>query len=89
LTHFNFFTNFWQFVNKQNQPETLTWFLHIIILALPLIGIIINILAISHFYINKTTKEIIITIKYRLKNLIVLIVSGLVFLSVLWYIILS
>lgn len=89
LMHFDFFTNLFAFVNRQNQPETLTWIFHIIILLLPLVGIIINILAITHFYINKTTKELIITIKYRLKNLIVLIVSGLVFLSVLWYIILS
>jgi hypothetical protein len=88
LMHFNFFTHFSQFLNKQSQPSTYTWAFHILILVLPLAGIIINLLAISHFYINKTTKELIITLKYRFKNLIVLIISGIVFLSVLWYIIL-
>lgn len=88
LMHFDFFTNFSHFVSKQNQSDSITWLFHITVLLLPLTGIIINLLAISHFYVNKTTKELIITIKYRLKNLIVLIVSAIFFLAVLWYIIL-
>ena len=88
LMHFDFFTHFAQFLSKQNQSSFFTWAFHIIILVLPLAGIIINLLAISHFYLNKTTKELIISIKYRFKNLIVLIISAVVFLSVLWYIIL-
>jgi hypothetical protein len=86
LMHFDFFTNLSQFVNKQNQPNSYVWIFHVILLALPLVGIIVNLLAISHFYINKTTKELIITLKYRFVNVIVLIISVLIFLSVLWYV---
>jgi hypothetical protein len=88
LMHFDFFTNFSNFLNKQNQTSSFTWLIHILLLLLPLVGIIVNLLAISHFYVNKTTKELIITLKYRFKNLIVLIISAVVFLSVLWYIVL-
>ena len=50
----------------------------ILFAVLPLIAFVINLLAVSHFYINKTTSELIITIKYRLRNIIVLIVSVIV-----------
>ena len=75
LIHWDFFNNLHLFVSKQNQISFLSWISHIIILGLPILAIIINLLAISHFYIDKKNKELLITIRYRLNNLIVLIIS--------------
>lgn len=50
----------------------------ILFAVLPLIAFVINLLAVSHFYINKTTRELIITIKYRLRNILVLIISAII-----------
>ena len=87
LIHWDFFNNLHLFVSKQNQISFLSWISHIIILGLPILAIIINLLAISHFYIDKKNKELLITIRYRLNNLIVLLISVvllvIVFISVL------
>ena len=76
LIHWDFFTRLHYFVSKQNQSSVLTWVSHIIFIGLPILAIIINLLAITHFYVDKQSKELIITIRYRLKNLIVLLISA-------------
>ena len=75
LIHWDFFAKLHQFVSNQDQSSVLTWVSHIIFIGLPILAIIINLLAITHFYIDKQNKELIITIRYRLKNLIVLLMS--------------
>jgi len=53
----------------------LRWLSPLLLAGLPLAGIVINLLAISHFYWDKMKKELIITIKYRLINIILLLIS--------------
>lgn len=76
LIHWDFFTKLQQFVSNQNQSSVLSWVSHIIFIGLPILAIIINLLAITHFYVDKQNKELIITIRYRLRNLIVLLISA-------------
>jgi hypothetical protein len=83
----DFFSNFVQFVGKDNQLNYSTWLLHIFLIMLPILAIIINLLAITHFYVNKANKELIITFQYRLKNLVVLILGAAIILAVFLYII--
>jgi hypothetical protein len=52
------------------------------------LAIIINLLAISHFYVDKQNKELIITIRYRLNNMIVLLISAVILLLIFMYILL-
>jgi len=88
LIHWDFFSKFQQFVSNQNQSSYLSWLSHIILLGFPILAIFINLLAITHFYIDKKKKELIITLRYHIKNLIVLIISVVllvvVFISVLF-----
>jgi hypothetical protein len=76
LIHWDFFTKLQQFVSNQNQSSFLSWVSHIILIGLPILAIIINLFAITHFYVDKQNKELIITLRYHLKNLIVLFISA-------------
>jgi len=86
LIHWDFFTRIHQFVSNKNQSSILGWVSHIIFIGLPVLAIIINLLAITHFYIDKHNKELNITIRYRLKNLIVLLISVVLLVIVFIYI---
>ena len=88
LIHFDFFTKLQQFVSDQNQSSALSWVSHIILIGLPVLAIVINLLAITHFYIDKQNKELIITVRYRLKNLIVLLISTVLLVMVFMYVLL-
>jgi len=90
LIHWDFFTRLNQYVSNQNQTSVFSWISHIIFIGLPILAIIINLLAITHFYIDKQNKELTITIIYRLKNLIVLLLSvALLVLIFMWVLFLS
>jgi hypothetical protein len=88
LIHWDFFPRLQQFVSDQNQSSVLSWVLHIIFIGLPILAIIINLLAITHFYVDKQNKELTITIRYRLKNLVVLLISAVLVVLVFMYVLL-
>jgi hypothetical protein len=87
LTQWDFFVNFEDFVSKQNQTGSVNW-THILLFVFPILAAIINLLAITHFYIDKKSKEFIITIKYQLKNIIVLLIAAAMILAVFVYVLL-
>jgi hypothetical protein len=88
LIHFDFFAKLQQFVSDQNQSSVLSWVSPAVLIGLPILAIVINLLAITHFYVHKQSKELIITIRYRFKNLIVLLISAVVLIMVFMYVIL-
>lgn len=49
-----------------------------LLIGAPLAAILINILAVTHFSIDKTSKEVNISFKYRWQNLIVLILAAMI-----------
>ncbi len=53
----------------------LKWLSPLLLVGFPLVGIVLNALAITHFYWSKLNKEFIITIKFRLINIILLLIS--------------
>ena len=72
--------------SNTEQLGFLKWLLPIVFFILPLIAIAINLMAIMHFYVNNTSKELVITIKYELKNTLVLIVSFLIIISFICFV---
>ncbi|HEY9122869.1 MAG TPA: hypothetical protein PK252_06995 [Bacteroidales bacterium] len=78
LIGFDFFVKFEKMFTTTGENGLPGYLPFILFVVLPLIAFFINLLAVSHFYINKTTRELIITIKYRLRNVIVLIVSTII-----------
>jgi len=63
----------------------LKWLSPLLLVGLPLAGIGINLLAIAHFYWDKLKKELIITVKYRLVNILLLLLSiGIVGIFILY-----
>lgn len=89
LSTINYQTTVGSILEKANQSGNLVWLVLIAFIVLPVSGIIINLLAITHFYINKTSKELVVTFQYRLKNLIVLIISFVLLLSFVTFIIIG
>jgi hypothetical protein len=68
-----------------DKTSYLKWLSPLLLVGLPLTGIVLNLLAITHFYWNKLEKELIITIKYRLLNIILLLISiGIVAIFILY-----
>lgn len=66
----------------------LKWIAPLLLIGLPLISIVINSLAITHFYWDKVKKELLITIKYHLANIILLLISiGIVAVFLLYIIV--
>ena len=86
---YHFFSNVQNLMLKLDHTIFFKWISPFVIIILPLLAIIINLLAIMHFYIDKKNKELIITIKYQLKNLIVLIIGVLIIWAVFIYVILE
>ena len=68
-------------LHKTDHANWLRWVVPIVFLVIPILAVIINLLAISHFQVDKKSKEVIITVQYRLKNLIILIISIAIILS--------
>ena len=52
-----------------DKNQFLTFLIPVIFIGLPLTAMIINLLAFCHFTFNRTTKELLVTIKYRPFNI--------------------
>jgi len=87
--HIDYSTSVGNLVTMFNHAGIFKWVLPLLFIGLPVIGIFINLLAITHFYINKANKELIISIQYRFKNFIVLIISLIFLVSFLIFIIIE
>lgn len=72
---FKIFTALEYVMVKFDKSSYLKWIAPLLLVGLPLISIVINSLAITHFYWDKVKKELLITIKYRLANIILLVIS--------------
>jgi len=68
-------------LHKTEHASWMRWIIPLVFLVMPLLAVIINLLAVSHFMIDKKSKEVFITVQYRLKNLIVLIISLAIIIS--------
>ncbi len=73
--HIDFSTTFASLISMIDKAGIFKWILPLVFIGLPVIAIFINLLAITHFYINKANKELIISIQYRFKNFIVIVIS--------------
>lgn len=71
----NFFNSIEDKMAAIDKVSSLKWIAPLLLVGLPLISIVMNSLAIMHFYWDKQRKEFIITIKYKLLNVILLLLS--------------
>ena len=69
-----------------NNPA-LWWLQPVFLIGLPSVGIVLNILSITHFKWDTFTSSITVTLKLRWYNLIVLFFSGLILCAFLLYLI--
>ncbi len=78
---------FIEFVARLDQQSSTSWLTPVIFVLLPGIAIIINILAIVHFTYNKSSRELMITIKMNWKNIILIKITLLMLAVMALYIV--
>lgn len=81
IMHVDFPGTFQGLLRETASASWLRWVVPLVFLVMPLLAAIINLLAVSHFVVDKKSKEVIITVQYRLKNLVVLIISLAIIIS--------
>ena len=69
------FDNLEEWMSRMDKDNATKWIAPLLLVGLPLVSIVLNALAITHFYWNKKMKELNITIQYKLANIILLLVS--------------
>ncbi len=60
---------------RWDQQAGTKWIFPLLYLGGPVVAIVLNVLAITHFFIDRHQKEIIIAIKYRLRNIIIIAIA--------------
>lgn len=82
---FKIFTVIEDGMSNLDEITYLKWIAPLLLVGLPLISIVINSLAITHFYWDKSNKELLMTVKYRLLNIVLLLISiGIVAIFILY-----
>lgn len=85
---FKIFTSIEDEMSNLDKISYLKWIAPLLLIGLPLISIIINSLAITHFFWDKSRKELLVTIKFRLLNIFLLLISiGIVGIFILYLIV--
>jgi hypothetical protein len=83
---FQIFTNLENFMSYLDKIPLAKWIFPLVLVGLPILAIIINSLSIAHFYWDKVRKELLITIKFKLGNFILIIFSACIVIVFLIYI---
>lgn len=84
---FQFFSAFEDFMSHLDKIPLLKWIFPMVLVGLPIVAIIINSLSVAHFYWDRTNKELLITIKFKLINFILILISICIVLAFLFYVI--
>ena len=83
--HWGVTDNIIEWFAKLDQQRSTGWLTPVLFVLLPLVGAVINLLAILHFVYDKVAREIIVTIKLRWINIILVMISMLIVAFVLFY----
>ena len=67
--------NFIEWMARLDKQAGTGWISPVLFVLLPVIGAVVNLLAIMHFVYDKLTKELIVTIKLKWLNIILAIIS--------------
>jgi hypothetical protein len=79
------FTELETWMSDKNKSLFMKALIPLLLIGTPLIAFIINALAILHFDVNKPQKELLVTIKLKWFNIVVLVISAVVLLCFLLY----
>jgi hypothetical protein len=84
---FHLFSTFEAFMSHLDKIPVLKWVFPIVLVGLPIVTIIINSLSILHFHWDKINKELLISLKFKLFNIILILISIFIVLVFLFYLI--
>jgi len=84
---FHFFSTFEGFMSHLDKIPLLKWIFPIVLVGLPIVTIIINSLSIVHFHWDKINKELLISLKFKLFNIILILISIFIVLVFLFYLV--
>ncbi len=73
-----FINLFVQWIGSFDTIPFVNWIVRILLLGGPMIAILINLMAITHFYTDKKANEFIITLKLRWLNILIILFCSLI-----------
>lgn len=76
MIHLHFADVFEEVVSSLDKSVGTKWISPLLFVGFPLIGILLNLLAIMHFEFNKIKKYLVVTIKIKWFNIFILLLSG-------------
>jgi hypothetical protein len=79
------FTEFEDWMSNKNNSAFIKLLIPLLLIGTPLIAFIINALSILHFDFNEPQKELLVTIKIKWFNIIILVISAAILLCFLLY----
>lgn len=82
-----FFSAFEELMARLDKIPLLKWIFPMVLVGLPIVTIIINSLSLTHFYWDKNNRELLISIKFKLFNLILILISICIVLAFLFYVV--
>lgn len=86
---FGIFTSVYEWIGKIDQHygdnSILNWAIRVLLTLGPLAAIGINLLAVIHFHIEKSQKEIILSIKMKWLNWLIILICSLIFIVFFLY----
>lgn len=78
MINLHFVDVFEEVVSALDKSAGTKWLSPLLFVGFPLIGILLNLLAIMHFEVNRTKQQMIVTVKMKWLNIFILLLSGMI-----------
>lgn len=82
-----FIASFVSWIGSLDTIPVLNWVVRFVLLGGPVVAILINLLAITHFYTDKESNEFVVTVKLKWLNISIILFCGLLLFLFISYLI--
>lgn len=82
-----FIASFVSWIGSLDTIPVLNWVVRFVLLGGPVVAILINLLAITHFYTDKESNEFVVTVKLKWLNISIILFCGLLLFLFMSYLI--
>jgi len=74
-------------IGSFDDTSVVNWIIRFLLLGGPVVAVLVNLLAITHFYIDKPSKELIITCKMKWLNIAIIVFCSFILFIFLFYLV--
>jgi hypothetical protein len=80
-----FISNFVEWIASLDTVPVVNWMVRLLLLGGPLVAVLANIFAITHFYTDRELKEFVVTFKLKWLNIAIILICSTILLAFLFY----